>query len=62
MVDKEHEFNELHSALTDALSGWEYIREQHGDLYGVGWDRVEQKLKKQISINAKRIKPHIGSE
>ena len=31
-------------AMKDALSGWRYIRESHGDLYGVGWDRVEQKL------------------
>lgn len=32
------------SALLDARAGWRYIREHHGDLYGVGWDRVEQKL------------------
>jgi hypothetical protein len=32
------------AAANDALSGWRYIREQHGDLYGVGWDRVEQAL------------------
>ena len=29
------------AALTDALSGWRYIRSTHGDLYGVGWERVE---------------------
>lgn len=34
---------ELLEALQDILSGWKYIREQHGDLYGVGWDRAEQK-------------------
>jgi hypothetical protein len=32
------------NAMGDALSGWRYIRGTHGDLYGVGWDRVEQKL------------------
>lgn len=32
-------------AAIDALSGWRYIRETHGDLYGVGWDRVDEKLK-----------------
>lgn len=32
---------ELVSAAADALSGWRYIRRNHGDLYGVGWDRVE---------------------
>jgi len=31
----------LKDALEDMLSGWRYIREQHGDLYGVGWDRCE---------------------
>jgi len=30
-------------ALTDMLAGWRYIREHHGDLYGVGWDRAEHK-------------------
>lgn len=34
---------ELLEALQDMLSGWQYIRTQHGDLYGVGWDRAEQK-------------------
>ena len=35
---------EILDALKDALSGWKYIRECHGDLYGVGWDRVQDKL------------------
>jgi len=34
----------LVEATRDALSGWRYIREHHGDLYGVGWDRVENVL------------------
>jgi hypothetical protein len=25
------------------LAGWQYIRRTHGDLYGVGWDRAENK-------------------
>ena len=29
-------------ALKDLLSGWKYIRNNHGDLYGVGWDRAQQ--------------------
>ena len=33
---------DLLAALADMRSGWQYIREQHGDLYGVGWDRCEQ--------------------
>ena len=36
--------DEVKDALMDALSGWRYIRECHGDLYGVGWDRVQDKL------------------
>lgn len=32
---------ELLDALEDMLSGWRYIREVHGDLYGVSWDRAE---------------------
>lgn len=30
-------------ALEDMNCGWKYIRESHGDLYGVGWDRAQQK-------------------
>jgi len=34
---------DLLAALRDLLSGWMYIREVHGDLYGVGWDRAQEK-------------------
>lgn len=34
----------LREVVADALSGWRYIRANHGDLYGVGWDRVEHGL------------------
>lgn len=40
---------ELLGALKDALSGLQYIRQTHGDLYGVGWDRVEQKASAAIA-------------
>ena len=30
-------------ALEDMNCGWKYIRESHGDLYGVGWDRAQGK-------------------
>jgi hypothetical protein len=33
---------ELAEALLDMRGGWRYIREMHGDLYGVGWDRCEE--------------------
>ena len=34
---------ELVRALEDMLGGWKYIRSAHGDLYGVGWDRAQEK-------------------
>jgi len=34
--------DELLAACEDLLSGWKYIRQVHGDLYGVGWDRAQQ--------------------
>lgn len=40
---------ELLEALQDMLSGWQYIRTQHGDLYGVGWNRAEQKAVNAIN-------------
>ncbi len=47
--------DELHLTLCDALSGWKYIRYTHGDLYGVGWDRVQERLEAQITLSAKRL-------
>ena len=32
---------DMFAALEDMLSGWDYIRMEHGDLPGVGWDRCE---------------------
>lgn len=40
---------DLLDAAKDALAGWRYIRQQHGDLYGVGWDRVEAALTAAIA-------------
>lgn len=40
---------ELLEALQDMLSGWKYIRQTHGDMYGVGWDRSEQKATEAIA-------------
>lgn len=34
---------DLYEALRDMLDGWKYIRSVHGDLYGVGWDRAQDK-------------------
>lgn len=39
---------ELEEALKDMLSGWKYIREVHGDLYGVGWDRAQTKAESAL--------------
>ena len=35
-------------ALEDMNCGWKYIRESHGDLYGVGWDRAQEKADEAI--------------
>jgi hypothetical protein len=43
---------DLLEALRDMLSGWKYIRESHGDLYGVGWDRAQEKA---VSAIAKAV-------
>lgn len=40
---------ELCDALSDMASGWRYIRETHGDLTGVGWDRAEEKARAALS-------------
>lgn len=40
---------ELIEALRDMLDGWKYIRSMHGDLYGVGWDRAQQKAEAAIA-------------
>jgi hypothetical protein len=39
-VDRQN----LRAAAIDALAGWRYIRQVHGDLPGVGWERVENAL------------------
>jgi len=46
---------ELLDALKDMHSGWKYIRETHGDLYGVGWDRSQEKAEAAIAKAEGRI-------
>jgi len=47
---------DLEDALADARSGLRYIRDGHGDLYGVAFDRVEEKASKVLDgFNAKEI-------
>ena len=41
---------QLEDALMDARSGMNYIRQTHGELYGVGFDRVEEKAKTSLDI------------
>lgn len=40
---------ELLDALQDMLSGWQYIRQVHGDLCGVGWDMAQDKAMSAIN-------------
>jgi len=39
---------QLEDALLDARSGLLYIRESYPNLYGVGFDRVEEKAKRAL--------------
>ena len=41
---------QLEDALLDARSGMRYIKETHGNLYGVGFDRVEEKAAKALDV------------
>ena len=49
IATKDAALGEAEDAITDARAGWRYTREHHGDLYGVGWDRVETKLTAALS-------------
>jgi hypothetical protein len=40
---------ELLEALRDMYEGWKYIRRTHGDLYGVGWDRAQEKAEAALA-------------
>ena len=41
---------QLEDALNDARNGLLYVREVHGELYGVGFDRVEAKAKAALDV------------
>jgi len=43
MTTKDEAMKLAVEALKDMNCGWKYIREVHGDLYGVGWDRAQEK-------------------
>lgn len=43
MDELARQARQLEDALLDARSGMRYIKETHGNLYGVGFDRVEEK-------------------
>lgn len=40
----------MRPALADLLAGWRYIRQSHGDLYGVGWDRAQGKAEAALGL------------
>lgn len=42
-MTKDEALKLAEEALTDLMSGWKYIRQSQGDLYGVGWDRAQDK-------------------
>ena len=52
LASREKHIVMLREALLDARSGWRYIREYYGDLYGVGWDRVEENSTEALAATA----------
>lgn len=48
-MSKDEALKLAFEALKDMNCGWKYIRESHGDLYGVGWDRAQQKADDAIA-------------
>lgn len=42
-VSEQARIGILKDALSDMLNGWKYIREFHGDLHGVGWNRAQKR-------------------
>ena len=40
----------MRAALADMLAGWRYIRESHGDLYGVAWDRAQTQAEVALGL------------
>lgn len=48
--DPYAEIERLRAALTDMLAGWRYIRQSHGDLYGVGWDRAQGRAEAALGL------------
>lgn len=45
----ERVLDQAREALEDMNNGWKYIRCSHGDLYGVGWDRAQDKANASIA-------------
>jgi len=48
MDEFSRQARQLEDALMDARSGMRYILATHGKLYGVGFDRVEEKSAKAL--------------
>lgn len=44
----EENLKQTVAAMQDMLHGWRYIRQTHGDLYGVGWDRAQEKMERAL--------------
>lgn len=44
--------------MRDMLSGWKYIRSTHGDLYGVGWDRAQEKVERALGLIPENLNPN----
>lgn len=60
IVEQDATIKQLQNAAIDALAGWKYIRLLHGDLYGVGWDRVQDALEKALSLSSQNSQTEAG--
>lgn len=54
LIEEQNDFDREHilDALSDCANGLKYIRQQHGELYGVGFDRALGKADAILSPNA----------
>lgn len=48
-MSKDEALRQIIESQRDMLAGWKYIRDSHGDLYGVGWDRAQEKAEAAIA-------------
>ena len=48
-MTKDEALRQIIESQRDMLAGWKYIRDSHGDLYGVGWNRAQEKAESALA-------------